>query len=315
MIDLGLGPGSEKTGKKKKPSVLKQPKQTQPQVQQQQQQQQQQQPIQHYHNQQQQAPQQHHHQQGPQQTPRTTSTAEALLNMSAFTGGFETDSYPAATDSDPYLHSSQQQEHHHQQQLSHGFVYPIASSHEPTPFAPNTTNSGISIKAPTHEDMIAAGKFPEPSPAACGKRKVAEIAAAQMLVGVTGGFSPNPILSTMNKRPSIGGAAAAAAQDVLDDTAHFSSSMPFQSDDDAFLAEVFGVDDGRATPPPHDSLDDGGMSVGFAQMSAGRGMSLQILNPDSLLDEDIDGMHKRRFINGQASPSTPWDGQLEALVR
>eukprot|EP00804_Cyclotella_cryptica_P009399 CCRYP_017340-RA/>CCRYP_017340-RA protein AED:0.12 eAED:0.12 QI:70/1/1/1/0.85/0.62/8/1082/1108 len=320
MIDLGLGPGSEKKGKKKKPSAPKQPKQTQPLVQQQQQpiqhhhhqQQQQPQSIQHHHHQQQ-APQQHHHQQGPQQTPRTTSTAEALLNMSAFTGGLDTDSYPGTTESDPYLNSSQQQEHQHQQQLSHGFVYPVPSSHDPTSFAPNTTNSGISIKAPTHEDMISAGKFPEPSPAACGKRKVAEIAAAQMLVGVTGGFSPNHIASTMNKRPSIGGAAA-AAQDVLDDNTHFSSSMPFQSDDDAFLAEVFGVDDGRATPPPHDNLDDTGMSIGFAQMSAGRGMSLQILNPDSLVDDEMDGMHKRRFMNGQASPSTPWDGQLEALV-
>lgn len=43
------------------------------------------------------------------------------------------------------------------------------------------TYDGIKIVAP---DPTATSKFPEPSPAATGKRKLAELAAAQMLVGV-----------------------------------------------------------------------------------------------------------------------------------
>jgi hypothetical protein len=215
--------------------------------------------------------------------------------MSAFTGSLEPDPYPVSAEPEPYHHSSQLE--HHQ---SHGFGYPAASTHDTSSFAPNS----ISIKAPTHEDMMAAGKFPEPSPAACGKRKVAEIAAAQMLVGV--GFSPNPV--NVSKRPSIEGAAP---QDVLDDTphSHFGQEMPFQTEDDAFLAEVFGVDGDRATPPPSE-MEEGGFG-----MSLGRGMSLQIVNPDTLVEEDEGYPVRKRFINGQASPSTPWDGQLEALVR
>ena len=55
---------------------------------------------------------------------------------------------------------------------AHGFGYP-------PPTAAAAGAAGISIVAPAHDDAFMAGKFPEPSPAACGKRKLAEIAAAQ----------------------------------------------------------------------------------------------------------------------------------------
>ena len=50
------------------------------------------------------------------------------------------------------------------------------------------------------------------------------------------------------------------------------------------------------------------------------GLALQIVNPDTLADaQGSYGLammaSKRRLLNGQASPLTPWDGQLEALVR
>ena len=45
-------------------------------------------------------------------------------------------------------------------------------------------SSSMKIVAPEHDSATNQGKFPEPSPAACGKRKLAEIAAAQMLAGV-----------------------------------------------------------------------------------------------------------------------------------
>ena len=43
----------------------------------------------------------------------------------------------------------------------------------------------------------------------------------------------------------------------------------------------------------------------------GRGLSLQIVNPDTLTDENSRNMKKRSIPQ---SPITPWDGQLEALV-
>jgi hypothetical protein len=47
--------------------------------------------------------------------------------------------------------------------------------------------------------------------------------------------------------------------------------------------------------------------------------SLQIVNPDSLgvsfSDLASKGGKRNKLLHGQASPSTPWDGQLEALVR
>lgn len=42
----------------------------------------------------------------------------------------------------------------------------------------------MKIIAPEHDVAMKRGRFPEPSPAACGKRKLAEIAAARMLAGV-----------------------------------------------------------------------------------------------------------------------------------
>jgi SHAQKYF class myb-like DNA-binding protein len=103
---------------------------------------------------------------------------------------------------------------------------------------------GLSIVAPQDS---ARSKFPEPSPAACGKRKLAEIAAAQMLAGV----------------------ASQAGE--------------------------------AATPPPPEPppAEPWLPSLG-----------LQIVNPESLgvtYNET-----KRR---GDPSPTTPWDGQLQALVR
>jgi hypothetical protein len=185
-------------------------------------------------------------------------------------------------------------------------------------------NPGISIRAPS-QDLFQAGKFPEPSPAACGKRKVDEIAVAQMLSGVVGGFPSASVEVSATKRPSIvsgtAAMAASAAQDVLSSVAEpYSTAEMFPSEDADFLAEVLGVEDARATPPPPSppNADDVGTPPANGQtVSSGqsRGLSLQIVNPDTLGEEETTAVSKKRLINGQASPSTPWDGQLEALVR
>jgi SHAQKYF class myb-like DNA-binding protein len=51
-------------------------------------------------------------------------------------------------------------------------------------------STAMKITAPDPDASIKSGSFPEPSPAACGKRKLAEIAAARMLAGVAAGGKP-----------------------------------------------------------------------------------------------------------------------------
>lgn len=139
--------------------------------------------------------------------------------------------------------------------------------------------SYMKITAPDPTAMMKNFGFPEPSPAATGKRKLAEIAAARMLAGVAG--------------QSTAGLGAAAA------------------------------DDGPPTPPPPTSVGVGGGGINLKEAPplpplasdgkhttgamARKGLSLQIVNPDSL------GVSYDRKRTGN-SPVTPWDGQLEALV-
>jgi hypothetical protein len=125
---------------------------------------------------------------------------------------------------------------------------------------------------------MSRGKFPEPSPAATGKRKLAEIAAARMLAGVAG--------------------VARVTEDR--DGAPTPPPMPENSGG--------GLNMKNAPSPP--MLFGGGDSSGFA--SARKGLSLQIVNPDSL-GINYEEQQRRRRAGGD-SPVTPWDGQLEALV-
>lgn len=147
------------------------------------------------------------------------------------------------------------------------------------------TSSLMKIVAPDHDSAMKQGKFPEPSPAACGKRKLAEIAAARMLAGVAAGGS--------NHMPSM-----------------------------------YSQNDGDATPPPEPEMDGSTTITNSGSSSAVReipslpletqipaaprkGLSLQIVNPEALGIVADD----RRRRHGEMSPQTPWDSQLEVLVR
>lgn len=211
-----------------------------------------------------------------------------------------------------------------------GFASNNAASNVVMSLAQPAVAGGISIVAPTYEDMIQAGKFPEPSPAACGKRKMDEIAAAQMLAGVVGratgainstsiGEAPSP-----KKRSSVisGSAAIASASTMPAEGANRQLSLT------EYLAGVF-EDEDMATPPPppaENFAPDSPFSAAAAAIAGadytslsgstmvGRGLALQIVNPDTFGGHGNSDF-KRLFMNGQASPLTPWDGQLEALVR
>ena len=164
----------------------------------------------------------------------------------------------------------------------------------------------MKILAPEHDAATRRGKFPEPSPAACGKRKLAEIAAARMLAGVAAsGGSAEQV-----------GSASLLSSSMVDQQNQLTPSR--QHPDDA---------DGTATPPPEPEMgrglelkrmpapplvgsrNDAGSTVSARKPM---GLSLQIVNPESLgVSHD---QKRRRGADGEGSPVTPWEGQLEALV-
>ena len=186
----------------------------------------------------------------------------------------------------------------------------------------------MKIVAPDHDSAVKRGKFPEPSPAACGKRKLAEIAAARMLAGVAASESLLPSQSLTNKAQSLdhrGSINRNAASTDHNDRNHLGN-----------------IEDRTATPPPEEERHTAAQPRAAFEMSkihkpigtetsvnnntsafsdpssAGyprktMGLSLQIVNPESLgvSHEKI----VRRKKDGQISPVTPWEGQLQALVR
>jgi len=234
-------------------------------------------------------------------------------------------------------------------QPAHGFsnAFPNGTVSEPRPTAtPSTTINdammggnflrgkpstigtssfpSMKIVAPDHDSAIKQGKFPEPSPAACGKRKLAEIAAARMLAGVAASESllaPSQSLTNREHPLNEGGVAK-----------RNTASFPHRP--------LGNIEDGMATPPPEErnvaaqnitafnpskthktgaALASMGNNIsnGPGPFSAGvprkpMGLSLQIVNPESLgvSREEIMGRKK----DGQVSPVTPWEGQLQALV-
>jgi len=185
--------------------------------------------------------------------------------------------------------------------------YSGSASYGAAPVAPPIARGAMKIVAPPPDQTMKRGFFPEPSPAACGKRKLAEIAAAQMLAGVAA---------------ASGGSAISMAQPPLPPPVAQQQQQQQQHQPPQPLPSlsVKGYIDslsGQATPPPDGGIATDGTIVPPVQKPAnangGMGFSLQIVNPDTLDDGDHGGK-RRRVMNSQASPSTPWDGELAALV-
>jgi SHAQKYF class myb-like DNA-binding protein len=187
--------------------------------------------------------------------------------------------------------------------------------HGGAPAVSSSFPSMMKIVAPEPDSAMKRGKFPEPSPAACGKRKLAEIAAARMLAGV---LASEPQTKTHPPTMTIGHSTLATDQDM-----HYQENF----------------EDGTATPPPEaEKAPETGAAIRMMAMSVPHltafsdsapkttisepdvappkktfGLSLQIVNPESL-GVSHEQIEKRRK-EGQGSPVTPWEGQLQALVR
>ena len=174
---------------------------------------------------------------------------------------------------------------------SSAYGYGFANS----PSGKSIVGGGISIAAPpTHDDLVQRGKYPEPSPAACGKRKLAEIAAAQMLAGV-GATSRRLVMNDPSYDTTKGRSATPPPSPPNDEETNYMNT-PGAVGSTAALT---------SSSSSHNKAHHGSL--------IGHGGSLQILNPDTFGDRTI-----RRTLSGMsgsASPHTPWDGQLAALVR
>lgn len=108
--------------------------------------------------------------------PKPTTTLNGFAQPAVVsTHGFTSFNAPAVEVKDPFANGA-----------IYGAPKPAASS----------SFGAITISAPQHDVAMKRGRFPEPSPAASGKRKLAELAAARMLAGVAS-VQGKPMLDAM----------------------------------------------------------------------------------------------------------------------
>ena len=164
------------------------------------------------------------------------------------------------------------------------------------------SNSSMMMKI-VAPDPSANNFFPEPSPAATGKRKLAEIAAARMLAGV--GSADTPTEEDGRETPPL--------------PVSLVSSNQQQQQQQPYYANL----EEAPVPPLTAAAAAGATDVSSRSLplssSSSKGLSLQIVNPSHLLgmddyDDDHHSHRRRHGFGGGDSPQTPWDGQLEALV-
>jgi len=171
-------------------------------------------------------------------------------------------------------HQHHQQEQQHQLQPQQQQLTKAITTNNG--FGVSMTTEAMKIIPPKPGQMIKKNMFPEPSPAACGSRKVIELAAAQMLAGV----------------------AAIGERNRLKASEEFSgkTTPPLQNKGNG-----------------HDAVDvNKHVYIGEKRPAIGAPGSLQIVNPDSLGVSLNSGKESKRPNLGQ-EPVTPWDGQIEAL--
>jgi SHAQKYF class myb-like DNA-binding protein len=210
----------------------------------------------------------------------TISAAQVISNLSSHTSTQPSSMGPsvAARGSAPL--KSKSADPQYSAMRPHGFSTEVSSSSFPSSFSSWMGNNSMKITAPNPEDT--KNSFPEPSPAATGKRKLAEIAAARMLAGV--GQQQQRQLQPLVDRNDE------APTPPLPDTENSKGSS-------LNLHEA---------PPPPLLFGDG---FNMSSLTSKKGVALQIVNPESL------GVsHDKPRRGGGDSPVTPWDGQLEALV-
>jgi SHAQKYF class myb-like DNA-binding protein len=158
----------------------------------------------------------------------------------------------------------------------------------------NSNSSSMKIIAPDPSKMGRQYAFPEPSPAATGKRKLAEIAAAQMLAGVMSSSNSkhannNPTATVLDFSQSDGPPTPPMTSNGQNSLDSASTSHPIDLNEAPPLPPLFSTNSSSTTTVRP---------------------SLQIVNPE------VFGILPSSFnnANGRTSPVTPWDSELNALI-
>lgn len=141
-----------------------------------------------------------------------------------------------------------------------------------------TTQASMKIIPPPPEHTLKKGMFPKPSPAACGKRKMMELQAAQMLAGVASTVvlpKPHVPEKALKTETTTSPGIVQGSQEVPSTTYSEQGNKP-------------NTTDTKSNEKP----------TGLK--------GLQIVNP-----ENFSCLQPR--MGNQMSPATPWDGQLEVL--
>ena len=166
---------------------------------------------------------------------------------------------------------------HDQFPSSHGFSNAFAepkpvysTPHSASKSSIGTSSFPMKIVAPAHDSAMKRGKFPEPSPAACGKRKLAEIAAARMLAGVAAS-------ETLLPPPPSGVKSNSATTTDLSETIEDGTATP-PPEELAATTEKLHL----PPPSPKSRVAAAPAPPAMAQPKKPLGLSLQIVNPESL---------------------------------
>lgn len=199
-----------------------------------------------------------------QETEATQAAAHLMSQMSkSSTYG---DRHQISRSIDPYANP----------QVSYSTPFHSGSSGraDNTSFSYATPNMKITV--PSTDYALRKNMFPEPSPAACGKRKVLELETANTLIGVV----------------SSGGASISSTSKDIFRKATPPPTYP-------------NIGEGESAEATQLRKD-----FSLAKSASPGGGSLQIINPDHLPHERI------KFRQGlDQEPTTPWDIEVEALTR
>jgi len=176
----------------------------------------------------------------------------------------------------------------------------------------------LKIVAPTPDNTRSG--IPPPSPAACGKRKLAEIAAAQMLAGVfssggsKGGDEADVGKTSAKFETSRNGTSSADVPSCADANMAAPHAMHPSSGTSTIGTRAPSLNTEFKSTFPKSASE--GVNKFLTPCSSPRFMpssftsSLQIVNPEAL-GVTVGGKRSR---GAPGSPSTPWDGQMEALL-
>jgi len=215
------------------------------------------------------------------------------------------------TSSDPYRHNTTQSHPIHEdfsqvrRQGSSDLYYGGGSAVQ-QPQQQQQPIASMKIVAPKPEHTMAKGMFPQPSPAACGKRKIMEMDAAHMLAGVAAlsGIGGDSRIRTSDR----GGHSTS----IVKDRPPSYSVGGGLSSSNSTNNRVSIVEDNISSVPPSNVARKDVVTANTVEKPT-TGFNLQIVNPESFGVSTSNNIAKtKRF--GQASPLTPWDGQLETLA-